>query len=1381
MSVTGTHIISSLSWNTSFDSKERAAELQERLSSWCKRKAQQIFREVLDKLCPPDQSWKIDALELDLGGIDYNNLESELSLRVRRQLTEKLTDLLLHAQHSSGGEIQIHDLDIAQLLQLERFLLEGVMPWNQSSAGITAEQMMDVQLRTNRKATVEMLWRAGATHEYVRKRMAWQFSHPVVQRIIEGLEPEHHEEITSFSAELVRTQKEETIVQGSTETFRKDIALWVLNYLFDERGTLFNRVAFMESTLRQMAAHHNVRYEKLFEQIQQALAKVGARRKVAADFMLTLKALSDEKQTTQPSAGAADEFQTDHWFALRVLLRDPELRNTQKARFNGLVKALAKENAERFLSLIETMGNAPGFWKPVIAHLDEAALEVVLFAVSPTQAERIIEGVHFMQQLARRTRNIKSESEIPEAALLFALTHTNRPLDYTLLLDYFLPEGEPDVQQWATLYVHAGEVPVKTIAAAGIGNAIRKKMMDRAERSTTFIESFMPLLELYQRQLNRRTMDVPSLERLQHTLAAIIRLHPARAFEQLSALVHTYDMTRLLLHFLDHAGLRELIRKAKPELHKVISVMEDVFSNLPEKPIVNNQRMVTSAIEWILRHPRGSAEELWSVLLSGIRDQPMRRMIAASAKRQNAALPVRIEQQLKNETHTAQSGQSLTEEVSALMRGSSSAQMEMEELLQRAMHRSAFVLWTNNADNISESALEYLIPGGARLMKETLRAFTNGLRRRLPVVAEAALTEQLRIIFWECVIAYSHHKGSRTHLLDAFRAAVLMRFPLSSDDVLPAQKVRTLSEHSSATEHVLHSGEVLKTRQLFLLLEKCLSGTRTEVQHGGKNYQLEELFRLVVQLQPAEVRRILSSLPASPERIALLRRVISFEEFSAWMVSDLRIDVARCVEAMQWFSDVAGAVSGRSLPEKLTQEYWKELWQVMRTGSFTQDDMKRLIRSSLTTLSDEMDVNVETIATLIREKKITLHPFLRAELIHAFPVLNALPKEEREPKHSATLIVYQQKGLLAKLTAYLVTQRQVPSWLGTAGTADAAELLDEILQHHPSEFLQVIRREMITEQQMQWLSSSLKVKTLAQSIGQLHRDKQSQLTMVADLGGALRDVRIAGLPAAVLQEIIFRKLITAWKSGNWKIISSDNIWNELLWEVCVKYAVPRETFVQAVYKSRTLFPPALQLTFEQLRTRVRAAQTTAIKPEAKKKKLSVSTLSQQTPVQGIAVRNAGIVLLSSYVQTLFTRLGLVDKGKFISSSLQADAVHYLQYVITGLSRTDEALLPLNKVFCGLPLSHPVAEGIAISEEHRKLMDGLIKAAIGHWPAIEGCTLEAFRGNWLVRDGILSELPDKWELRVEKRPYDVLIQRSPFAFSIIRYPWMDKPLHVTWRY
>jgi hypothetical protein len=163
----------------------------------------------------------------------------------------------------------------------------------------------------------------------------------------------------------------------------------------------------------------------------------------------------------------------------------------------------------------------------------------------------------------------------------------------------------------------------------------------------------------------------------------------------------------------------------------------------------------------------------------------------------------------------------------------------------------------------------------------------------------------------------------------------------------------------------------------------------------------------------------------------------------------------------------------------------------------------------------------------------------------------------------------------------------------------------------------------------------------------------------------------------------------------------------------------------------------------------------------------------------IVVSNAGLVIMQNFIQNYFTKLDLTaDKG-FVSEQAQLDAVHWLQFLVTGHQNIDETHLALNKVLCGLPLSTPVAAGIEVSDERRELAQGLIDAVIQYWTAIGSSSIEGFRGNWLVRDGLLRETEDSWELVVEKRPYDLLLDRLPFGFSLVRLPWMDKPLYVTW--
>ncbi len=167
--------------------------------------------------------------------------------------------------------------------------------------------------------------------------------------------------------------------------------------------------------------------------------------------------------------------------------------------------------------------------------------------------------------------------------------------------------------------------------------------------------------------------------------------------------------------------------------------------------------------------------------------------------------------------------------------------------------------------------------------------------------------------------------------------------------------------------------------------------------------------------------------------------------------------------------------------------------------------------------------------------------------------------------------------------------------------------------------------------------------------------------------------------------------------------------------------------------------------------------------------------------QAIVTNNAGLVLLNSYLPMLFDRLQLTQDHKFLLETNRAAAFYYLQYLACGLVNKNEADFNLSKILCGMVMNEPLPGYFDITEANKQLMEGLLKAAIGYWPAIGDTSVDGFRGNWLIRDGKISEEEEKYELIVEKRAYDVLINHSPFSFSIIKYPWMEKPLHVSWPY
>lgn len=164
----------------------------------------------------------------------------------------------------------------------------------------------------------------------------------------------------------------------------------------------------------------------------------------------------------------------------------------------------------------------------------------------------------------------------------------------------------------------------------------------------------------------------------------------------------------------------------------------------------------------------------------------------------------------------------------------------------------------------------------------------------------------------------------------------------------------------------------------------------------------------------------------------------------------------------------------------------------------------------------------------------------------------------------------------------------------------------------------------------------------------------------------------------------------------------------------------------------------------------------------------------------IYIENAGLVILSSYFSILFERLSLLENGKFLSSNKQEMAVLLLQYLMLDEPPLNEHHLPLNKILCGLDVSHPIRTDIQINRKDREVIHGLIEAVIGYWSAIGHSTIEGFQGSWLWRKGKLENKEECWELKVEQNSYDMLLDRLPFTLSPIKLSWMEKPLIVEWR-
>jgi hypothetical protein len=162
------------------------------------------------------------------------------------------------------------------------------------------------------------------------------------------------------------------------------------------------------------------------------------------------------------------------------------------------------------------------------------------------------------------------------------------------------------------------------------------------------------------------------------------------------------------------------------------------------------------------------------------------------------------------------------------------------------------------------------------------------------------------------------------------------------------------------------------------------------------------------------------------------------------------------------------------------------------------------------------------------------------------------------------------------------------------------------------------------------------------------------------------------------------------------------------------------------------------------------------------------------------IRNAGMVIIATYAQRLFSILDLTKDGQFISEEAAERAVHLLQYAVTGASATPEYQLALNKLLCGIHGGLPIVPGIDLTDKEKDTIEQMLNGVIAHWKALGKTSIAGLRQTFLQREGQLHFEEEAWHLQIPSAIFDMLLDRLPWSFAMIKFPWMAHPLKVTWR-
>lgn len=194
-------------------------------------------------------------------------------------------------------------------------------------------------------------------------------------------------------------------------------------------------------------------------------------------------------------------------------------------------------------------------------------------------------------------------------------------------------------------------------------------------------------------------------------------------------------------------------------------------------------------------------------------------------------------------------------------------------------------------------------------------------------------------------------------------------------------------------------------------------------------------------------------------------------------------------------------------------------------------------------------------------------------------------------------------------------------------------------------------------------------------------------------------------------------------------------------------------------------------------------QTGSPRPKNRQKQSKMTTSGQTDSERGqetfIEIQNAGLVLLWTNFNKLFTTLGYVNNTEFISEHTTHRSIHLLYFISTGQVYGEEHDWALNKILCGLPPGSFIPYEIELTDKEKEEAEGMIKASIENWRALKSTSIKGFRDTFLLRDGILSKDINGWRLQIERLSYDILLDKLPWPISVINLPWNNHLVHVQW--
>ncbi|MBK9423042.1 MAG: hypothetical protein IPN54_02645 [Bacteroidetes bacterium] len=436
---------------------------------------------------------------------------------------------------------------------------------------------------------------------------------------------------------------------------------------------------------------------------------------------------------------------------------------------------------------------------------------------------------------------------------------------------------------------------------------------------------------------------------------------------------------------------------------------------------------------------------------------------------------------------------------------------------------------------------------------------------------------------------------------------------------------------------------------------------------------------------------------------------------------------------------------------------WKQ--SIMKAEKRLYDEIRKLAFSNSNESEERFDNSNSFYSTI--ESTFDLKPEVSSDLF--------LQRDETSNNFNEVVKNIGVSGII-KLIEYVLDVGRLPLWIENDFTKSPSIFITYIFKKHPEWIRHIFRNKHLVRTKGGRLVSYINTEDLIHFF--THSDfisKEEGVEYHTVYNQLLYDKVSVPYSLGLL-------LVNYWVQSGCEIIEKDKFYRRLILGCYRDSFCGADIFKENLTKYIQSYPSDFHATFIRLFPPGQniILPERHIIPNIKKKRFD------EVITNGISINNGGIVLINNYMKELFNRLGLLKDDQFVSNLHQQKGIIALHYFVSG---TDTIIMQndilINKILCGFLVDEYLDFECNLDDNDKSIIDGLISAMISQWNAIKTSTIDGFRGNWLIREGILSKQQDKLSLSIEKKVYDILLNQSPFSFSVIRFPWMSETLYVNW--